>query len=265
MQQSLLNHFPGWWQDLAQHPEKYYLVLTDDMDSFYSCRFLHKRFGAEIGGFYEFGKGLYLSDRAKIEDRKLIYVDCSVVRDGEMCFDNHRTIFTNHMAINPNLIFDRLDDNNYFRKYNGSTLMLLYALYKGDLSDLEKETLISIDGFYIGWYRNNGAFKNINQFWLDLLELDELIPILDKRNMRYFINLIGKYQLNEKIYIDKNKLFTFADILPHDHFSLVMPTEMKWTTKKDIQKITVSDRSVFTAAEVFDGSYSADFIKRIAQ
>lgn len=262
MKQELLNHFSGWWLDFALHPEDYYLVLSDDMDSYYSCRYLNKRFGAEIGGFYAFGKGLYLTDKAKIQERKLVYVDCSVVRDGVMCFDNHRTIFNNHMTINPNLIIDRADDKNYFRKYCGSTLMLLYSLYHGELSELEKETLIAIDGFYIGWYKDNGAFRNINQYWLDVLELDDLTPILEKRNMQYFQDLIGKYQLNEKIYIDKNKLFTFADILPHDRFTLVMPTEMKRISKEDIKMITVSDRSVFTAAETFDCSYSADFLMK---
>lgn len=261
MQQELLNHFPGWWQDIAQHPDDYYLVLSDDMDSFYSCRYLHKRFGVEIGGFYAFGKGLYLTDRAKKEERKLCFVDCSVVRDGVMCFDNHRTVFSNHMAVNPNLIYDRVDDTNYFRKYCGSTLMLLYSLYHGELTELEKEFVIAVDGFYIGWYRSNGAFRNINQYWLDILELDELTPILEKHNMQYFIDLIGKYQLMEKIYIDKNKLFTFADILPHDRFTLAMPTETKRISKEDVKMITVSDRSVFTAAETFDRSYSADFIK----
>jgi len=140
--------------------------------------------------------------------------------------------------------------------------MLLYSLYHGELSELEKETLIAIDGFYIGWYKDNGAFRNINQYWLDVLELDDLTPILEKRNMQYFQDLIGKYQLNEKIYIDKNKLFTFADILPHDRFTLVMPTEMKRISKEDIKMITVSDRLVFTAAETFDCSYSADFLMK---
>ena len=262
MKQELLNHFSGWWLDFALHSEDYYLVLSDDMDSFYSCRYLSKRFGAEIGGFYEFGKGLYLTEKAKQSGRSPVYIDCSVVRDGVCCLDNHRTLFTNHMAINPNLITNRQDEKNYFKKYCGSTLMLLYALYHGDLSELEKEFLIAIDGFYIGWYKQNGAFRNVNQYWLDMLEISEdLIPILEKRNMQYFIDLIAKYQLNEKIYISKNKLFTFADILPHEPFTLVMPTVEGKLGKADIKNITVSDRKIFTAAETFDCSYIADFVK----
>lgn len=261
MKQELLNHFSGWWLDFALHSEDYYLVLSDDMDSFYSCRYLSKRFGAEIGGFYAFGQGLYLTEKAKISGKTPVYVDCAVVRDGVRCFDNHRTLFTNHMAINPNFLTDRQDEKNYYRKYCGSTLMLLYSLYHGELSELEKEFLIAIDGFYIGWYKENGAFRAVNQYWLDVLELTEdLTPVLKKRNMQYFIDLIEKYQLNEKIYINRNKLFTFADILPHDSFSLVLPTEMKDVKKNDIRNITVSDRTIFTAAETFDGSYRADFV-----
>ena len=262
MKQELINHFSGWWLDFALHPEDYYLVLSDDMDSLFSCRYLKKRFGAEIGGFYAFGKGLHLTDRAIREKRQLVYVDCACVRDGVLCFDNHRTIFTNHMTINPNLIMDRQDEKNYFRKYCGSTLMLLYSLYHGELSELEKEFLLAIDGFYIGWYRNNGKYKDINEYWLDVLELDDLKPILEKRDMQYFIDLIANYRLNEKIYIEKNKLFTFADILPKDCFNLVIPTETRRISKDDIKNITIADRSVFTAAETFDCSYSADFILR---
>lgn len=263
MKQELLNHLSGWWLDFALHTDNYYLILTDDMDSFYSCKFLKKRFGAEIGGFYQFGKGLYLTDKARKDKRNLVYVDCAVCRDGVMCFDNHRTLINNHMAINPNLIMDRVDDNNYFKKYCGSTLMLLYALYHGDLKEREKEFLLAIDGFYIGWYRNNGKYRDINKYWLDVLELtDELTPILDKRDMQYFMDLIATYQLNEKIYIKKNKLFTFADILPKESFTLVMPTEMRRISKDDVMQLSIADKRIFTAAETFDGSYSADFLKK---
>lgn len=261
MKQELLNHFSGWYQDFASHPEYYYLVLTDDMDSLYSCKYLKKRFNADIGGFYAFGKGLFLTEQAKKENRKLIYVDCSVVRDGVMCFDNHRTLLTNHMAVNPNMIMDRADNENYFQKYCGSTLMLIYALYHGDLSELEKDFIIAVDGFYIGWYRDNGKYRDINKYWLDILELSEILtPVLEKHDMQFYIDLIAKYQLNEKIHIRKNKLFTFADILPEDSFYMEIPTLMKRISKENISKITVTDKTIFTAAETFDCSYSADFI-----
>ena len=261
MKTELMNHFSGWCLDFASHPENYYLVLSDDMDSFYSCKYLKKRFNAEIGGYYAFGKGLFLTEKAKKENRNLIYVDCSVVRDGVMCFDNHRTLFTNHMAINPNMITDRASSDNYFKKYCGSTLMLLYALYHGELSDLEKDFVIAIDGFYIGWYRENGRFRNVNQYWLDMLDLSEsLTPVLEKHDMQYYIDLIAKYQLKEKIFIKKNKLFTFADILPDDLFFMEMPTLMKSISKENISKLTVTDKTVFTAAETFDCSYVCDFL-----
>ena len=75
MKTELMNHFSGWCLDFASHPENYYLVLSDDMDSFYSCKYLKKRFNAEIGGYYAFGKGLFLTEKAKKENRNLIYVD----------------------------------------------------------------------------------------------------------------------------------------------------------------------------------------------
>lgn len=264
MKQEMLNHFSYFWMDFALTPEDYFLVLTDDMDSYYSCKYLKKRFGAEIGGFYQFGKGLYLTQNEKLLGRTPIYIDCAVVQDGVCCFDNHRTMFSNHMSINPNLVINRLDNNNYYKKYCGSTLMLLYALYHGDLSELEKEFIIAIDGFYIGWYRENGKYRHINQFWLDMLEISEdLTPILEKRNLQYFIDLTAKWQLKEKIYIneDEHKLFTFADILPSDPFYLDFETESKKMKKGEVKNIGVGNRSVFTAAETYDGSYLVDFAK----
>ena len=94
-----------------------------------------------------------------------------------------------------------------------------------------------------------------------MLDLSEsLTPVLEKHDMQYYMDLIAKYQLKEKIYIKKNKLFTFADILPDDLFYMEMPTLMKSVSKENISKLTVTDKTVFTAAETFDCSYVADFL-----
>lgn len=261
MKQELYNHFSEWWRNFALHSEEYYLILSDDMDSFYSCKYLSKRFGAEIGGFYKFGKGLYLTDAALMNEKQLVYVDCACAKDGVMCFDNHRTLLSNHMAINPNLILDRTDDSNYYKKYCGSTLMMIYALYHGELTELEKEMILAIDGFYIGWYKNDGFYRKVNQFWLDELEIADIFtPVLENKSMNYFTSIVSKYQLMEKIYVDRGKLFTYADILPHDRFNLVLSTETRRISKKDIMNMSLINKDLFTAAETFDGSYSADFI-----
>lgn len=259
MDKILLNHFPGWHFDLCYNPGDYYFVLSDDMDSFYSCRYLKKQTGIDIGGFYSFESGLYLSTDQDLTGKCPIYVDVTVVKDGIMCFDNHRSLCRNHMAINPNCITDRLSGLTYNQKYCGSTLMLVAALY-GDpekLSELEKEFLIAIDSFYVGYYRNNGAFRRINVNWLKLLGLDKvLLPILEKRNMQYFIDLISNYQLTEKIYINESgKLFTYADILPGDTFQLAIPVAKSFVSKSEMGKYPLADDKLFVSAEIYNGKY----------
>ena len=60
IKQDLLNKFPEWYKDLNK--EDYYLVLTDDSDSLFSCKRLNTLFGLEIGGFYDFKSGLWLNE-----------------------------------------------------------------------------------------------------------------------------------------------------------------------------------------------------------
>ena len=260
MKQKLINHFSGWWRDLPVNPQDYYLVMTDDMDSFYSCKMLKHLFGVEIGGFYKFGEGLYLTDKAKKNDKEAIYVDCSIAYDGVMCFDNHMTIRTNHLMINPNLILDRFDEKSYNKKYCGSTLLFLIALYGKECSTTEKLYALAIDAFYKGWYNKGGKYKDINKYWLNLFGLDDYAEILDSHSMEFFDNYIFEKQLNEKIIIDKGRLFTFADILPHDKFSLVMKTKSYKLTRDQVDKIRQSDRRIFNCAETYKGFYIANII-----
>ena len=50
--------------------------------------------------------------------------------------------------------------------------------------------------------------------WLKELGIEkELLPVLEAHDMQFFIDLIAKYQLTEKVYMSSNNtLFTFADI-----------------------------------------------------
>lgn len=254
--QLLLNHFPGWYRDIAVHPENYYLVLSDDMDSFYACRFLSRQFGLEIGGFYSFSEGLYLSEKYVKSSKFPVYVDVSCVQDGVMAFDNHRTIIKNHMSVNPNKAIESM--HSYSRKYCGSTLMLVVALY-GDLvnlTELEKEFMIAIDSFFIGYYKDGGKYKDVNIYWLEQLGLKEtLLPILEKHDAQYFIDLIADYQLKEKIFIQDGELFTYADILPKEHFELIMPVKKVFIDKNALMKYPIATSNLFVAAEYYGDKY----------
>lgn len=258
IKKNLTLHLPYWWRDLPENPQDYYLIMTDDMDSFFSCRFLNRRFSVEIGGFYKFNNGIYLTDKAAKSDKQPIYVDCSIVRDGIMAFDNHRCLMSNHMIVNPNLVMDRMDNKTYFNKYCGGTLLFLCALYGGEFSELEKDFMIAIDSFSIGWYKDNGSFRKINEYWLDMLGMTEtLTPTLNRHDMQYYTDLLVKYQLKEKIYIEENKLKTYSDILPHDDFILYKKTKGIKLSKEEIENTSIKNK-IFVAAEIYKGSYICD-------
>ena len=60
LHESLLEKLPDWWKNI--NSEDYYLVMTDDCDSLFSCQRLNTLFGLQIGGFYSFEKGLFEND-----------------------------------------------------------------------------------------------------------------------------------------------------------------------------------------------------------
>lgn len=142
VKQELLNSLPEWWTEI--NPEDYYLVLTDDVDSLFSCKRLNTLFGVEIGGFYDFNSGLWLNEE-KIDHgwKTPIFVDLSVGQD-QLCFDNHRTFLNNPNRVNPN----NFHNGRFNEKYNFGTLALVCALYGGvELMDEELRTMIlAVDG-----------------------------------------------------------------------------------------------------------------------
>ncbi len=136
--------------------------------------------------------------------------------------------------------------------------MLVVALYgEGqELTRREKEFLCALDSAYIGYYRGNGRFKDINIKWLGMLGLKEqLLPVYESHDMHYFIDLTANFQLKEKSYINDGKLFTYADILPHDTFSLVMPIKKSYISKRELERYLIKDNSLFVASETYKGEY----------
>lgn len=259
----LALHLPGWKDDIKEHPEDYYLVLSDDMDSYLACKVLNKELNIPIGGFYDFETGLYLTNDNDISSKSPIYVDASCVQDGVMSFDNHRTVCRNHMSINPNILTDRLNDKTYYKKYCGSTLLMVVALYKDldTLTELEKEFMLAMDGFYIGYYQKDGAYRNVNIEWLELLGLDKvLLPVLEKHDYQYFKDLICKWQLNEKIYIENGELFTYRDILPHDKFYLAQSAHEEYLKKDEVIQMAMTNEKLFMASETYKGVYAVSIL-----
>lgn len=250
VKQDLLNTFQEWWKDI--NAEDYYLVMTDDCDSLFSCQRLHTLFNIEVGGFYSFDSGLWLSE--EIADWKTpIYVDLSIGQN-QLCFDNHRTFLKNPNRVNPNNIPRR-----YYEKYNFGTLALIAALYGGvsDMDEEQKTLLIAVDGGFIGYYRNNGRWKDVNLYWLDKLGLTEyLVPILEKHDMKYFQDFSVDYGLYDKILISKDGfLETPTYSVPQYQFDLVQPVEKVFTNIYDATKRFKNNENIWVSAETYQNKY----------
>lgn len=246
---SLKDKFPKWYEDLD--PTKHYLVMSDDYDSYFSCRVLMDLFNLEIGGFFQFTTGLWLNEE-RTDDKQPVYVDLSIAKG--MTFDNHRTFIKNPLAINPNI-----GVSSYFRKYNGSTLALICSLYDYDIDNIKRlTTLLCVDGWYYGYYNKGGKFKDINVYWYDMFGMeDNLLPILEENDKDYFENHIAKYNINAKISMTDNKLHCNTNIpLPDCSYKLVLPVRRYTTNKEQVEEIYNEDPdSIITSAETFSNYY----------
>ena len=248
MNQQLLEKLPQWYHDIT--PEEFYLVLTNDMDSYYSCRILQKHTGINIGGFYSFDSGLYLNLDC-VKNKEPIYVDLSISKG--KAFDNHYAFIRNPESVNPNII-----TRPYFKKYNGGTLPLVAAIY-GDTdsySEYQWITLLSVDSFYSGYYSKGGAFRDINIFWYDMLGItDYVVPILDRWTADDFLNFIRQEELNEQIHINENGELA-CNNLPSGYFELVQPIEKQYMTKWEAVVLYEKQRDkIMVSNEAYSGKY----------
>lgn len=248
----LLEKLPDWWLHL--NPDEYYLVMTDDCDSLFSCQRLHTLFGLEIGGFYSFEKGLYTNKETADDWWKTpVYVDLSIGRD-YLCFDNHRTFLNNPNRINPNII-----PREYKNKYNFSTLTMLIGLYGGieRMNDTLLELLCAVDGGFIGYYKNGGMWKDVNIFWLKKLGLEKyLLPVLESRDMEYFQNFSAEYGLHDKIFInEEGYLETPTYKVPEYKFELEQPIKKLFVSKADALKLHSRNENILIAAETYKDKY----------
>lgn len=176
MNLDLIRRFPGWVLDLTQHPDDYTTIMSNDYDSFLSCRYLRYVLGVPIGGYYDFSSGIFLTDKAMTEQRTPILMDVACIMNGVCAFDNHCLLSNNHMLANPNSLLSCADRCIYNKKYSGSTLLFLYALLNDrEINGFEKKTLMVIDGFYRGFFNDDGAYRDVNERWLDRLGLRDVL------------------------------------------------------------------------------------------
>lgn len=251
MEQQLLQKLPQWYRDIS--PESYYLVLTNDMDSYYACRILSRCANINIGGFYSFDSGLYLN----LEDTKgkePIYVDLSITKGKTL--DNHYTFICNPEAINPNVI-----KRPYYKKYNGGTLPLVSVLYDGyeNYTDYQWMTLLAVDSFYYGYYNKDGAFRDINIYWYDMLGITNyVLPILERNTADDFTKFIEREGLNEQIHVNEHGRLTCPKHieLPTGRFELVQPIEKRFMPKWEAVVLYERQKeNILVSSETYSDKY----------
>ena len=255
IKQDLLNILPAWWTQL--NPDQYYLVLTNDCDSLFSCVRLKTLFGLEIGGNYVFVSGLWLYQEKTCYGWKTPVFDDISVGQNQLCFDNHRTFLKNPNRVNPNLIHR----NKFNEKYNFGTITLIAALYGGldRMNEELKTMLLAVDGGFIGYYKHGGRYSNINRYWLDKLGLTEyLVPILEKRDMKYFQDFSVDRGLYDKITISRDGYLEspiYSDSVPDYQFELVQPVRKIFTTTSGVMQRIKNQEKIIVSAETYEGKY----------
>ena len=249
MREELLNKLPTWYKNINKN--KYYLILSNDMDSFYSCQLLHKKFGVQIGGFFDINNGFYV-DRAIAKGKEPIGVDLSLTHG--KCFDNHFTMLKNPQAINPNVII-----NDYYKKYNGSTFAFLLALYNINLhkfNDLQTGVTIALDGWNAGYYKYNGKFRDVTINWTILFEIDDVIlPFLAKHDKQYFADLNDKYHVNTQISVQNGKLYRRGYVIKGD-YSMILQYPVERLYLDDVSMQYIAHDNILTSAATFKHRYS---------
>ena len=254
MKEELKCKLPTWYKNIDK--DKYYMVLSNDFDSYYSCKILHQLFGLQIGGYFDLNNGLYLN-KERTQGKEPIYVDLSITHG--KCFDNHMTFIKNPECINPNII----NHSGYYHKYNGGTLPFLISLYERDLSkysDKQLTAMIAIDAWDAGYYKYNGKFKDVTIKWMKLFEIDKyLLSILQEHEDRqYFFDFINQYHLNEKIIMQENHLYCNVKTqIPDCEFELAYKVKHNNASRYAAEKIYEQNpNSIITSAETYRNQYS---------
>lgn len=189
MNSALKESFGDWYKNIDK--DKYYTVLSNDIDSYLSCLFLKKKFGVEIGGFYDF-ESLYVNTEAT-EGKEPIYVDADITSG--YAFGNHVTSIHNHDCINLN---QHIGTDNYTDKFAGSTLMTLFSLYDMDLTKYRREKiylLLTIDV----WFKQYFCYRSKWDYWVQAMGMEYLTEIVSDLEMETYYDVLLGYKLDRDI------------------------------------------------------------------
>ena len=254
LKDELKQKLPQWYKDTEN---QYGLVLTDDLDSLFSCAILKAKMNWDIEQVMLFNakqnSEISVDWHGVAENATHEAIGVDFARVNGKCFDNHVTLFNsddtyNNEAINLNHICG-INRNIYGQKYNSSTVLLLWSLYdlpKENLPDELMMLLLTIDSTYYSFFHNNKQFQRQNRRWLvDQLNLPQFYECQTRHKQYEFTEIAKKYGVKEKIYVKDHHLHTDIDIdgindllLWDTNVWLELPTN-KFYTKDFYKDITV--------------------------
>lgn len=220
------NKFKDWYKEVD---DTYNVMGSDDIDYLFSIHFLNRSFGCETYLFNDFST-IYCRediDINELDGKKLIAVDLDTTKG--KCFGNHVTYLQNPFAINLNSGV-QYGCQAYLSKYAGSTLITVLSLYDFPISrftEEQLEVLICVDAGFKQYYFNKELFK---YYYEDVLEYPQFIDIVSKHDKQYFYDIINKYKLYKKIYINKDGYLETKIKL--DELSKLFNTELSLPNKK---------------------------------
>lgn len=289
MDKETLNKMPKWsnQRNLKEYGDKYGLILSDDIDSLFSCIILNKLFGTKVGAFYSFNK-MYINKNIT-KNRKPIGVDADFIH--KRCYGNHVTLLSNgdiknDKCVNLNNIFN-INSNNYTKKYAGSTLLTIISMYNYPIKNLTEEAkmiLWCIDVAYKGYFYNNYIIKKTHKdYFTKILELEDMYNVLERHSEQEFKDIIDKYKLYKNISINQNgnleteidlkslsKIFNLNLMLPKREFKLNKAyiqecKNIKYIpkNKKYIQDNLKENEYIFSLALTYTNSIKYTISKKI--
>lgn len=277
MREEYLSRVPEWYRSF----EKFDVVLSDDLDGIVSTSALKFAKNWNVEYFYDFSK-LYASNNVYFKENKSatrVWADVSIIVQDAMTFDNHVNRmslddYTNPNAINPNILSD-ITNKNYYDKYLGSTALVIWDLYKIPLPETEegKMLLLCIDTTFKGFYGKPQYQKANKHFLCDVLDMEELYEVLKRHTQKEFYQMIEKYGLSRKIWVDSNgqlKTNLDSDLLtrllgiPVELPQIKMNRYASFENKFDglFYKNSIKSKGVVTAALTGQNKLSYSVIKR---
>ena len=220
MKAEYLNLIPDWYKDT----KKYDLILSDDIDSLLGCAILKhiKGWNIEYAMLFKADKENNFDYMGITSNATNEAVGVDLALQHGKCFDNHlsrlsKSDHLNKECINLNIIKD-VTKENYFKKYNLSTVLLLWGLYDLPIPESEegKMILLTIDSSYYSHFSGFQNDRDMNKFYMcDVLGLEELYQCQSRHKYYEFKKIEKKYNLDKikgKIKASKGYLHTEIDI-----------------------------------------------------